>query len=140
METIREAKAPQNVSELKAFLGLVTYYAKFIPNLSTRIKCLYALLRKNTKYIWDCECEKVFNECKHFLLKPNLLEYFDPEKPVVIVTDACSYDLGGVIAHQVKGEERPISFTSFTLNDAQRKYPILHLEALAVVCTVKKIP
>lgn len=138
IETIRVAKAPQNVSELKAFLGLVTYYAKFIPNLSGRIKCLYALLKKNTKYNWDFECEKVFNECKQFLLKPNLLEYYDPEKPVVIVTDACSYGLGGVMAHVVRGEERPVSFTSFTLNDAQRKYPILHLEALAVVSTVKK--
>lgn len=57
---------------------------------------------------------------------------------MVIITDACTYGLGGVMAHVVNGEEKPISFTSFTLNEAQRKYPILHLEALAVVCTVKK--
>lgn len=80
----------------------------------------------------------VFDQCKQFLLKPSLLEYFDPDLPVIVVTDACNYGLGGVIAHVVNGEERPISFTSFSLNDAQKKYPILHLEALAVVSTVKK--
>lgn len=57
---------------------------------------------------------------------------------MVVVTDACNYGLGGVIAHVVNGEERPVAFTSFSLNDAQKKYPILHLEALAVVSTVKK--
>lgn len=64
VETIREAKAPQNVSELKAFLGIITYYSKFIPNLSTRIRCLYALLKKHAKYVWSEECNEVFNDCK----------------------------------------------------------------------------
>ena len=138
VETIRQAKAPQNVTELKAFLGLLTFYAKFIPNLSSRISCLYNLLRKDVKYVWSHDCGKVFNECKQMLMKPNLLEYFDPYKPVVVVTDACNYGLGGVISHVVNGAEKPISFVSFSLNDAQKKYPILHLEALAVVSTVKK--
>lgn len=138
VQTIREARAPQNVTELKAFLGLITYYSKFIPNLSSRIRVLYGLLKKNVRFDWNADCDLVFNQCKQFLLKPNLLEYFDPDKPVVVVTDACNYGLGGVIAHVVDGEEKPISFTSFSLNDAQKKYPILHLEALAVVSTVKK--
>ena len=54
------------------------------------------------------------------------------------LSDASGYGLGGVIAHIIDGIEKPICFTSFSLNEAQRKYPILHLEALALVCTVKK--
>lgn len=80
----------------------------------------------------------MFNKCKQYLLKPKLLEFFDPLKPVVVISDACNYGLGGLIAHVVDGEEKPISFTSYSLNDAQKNYPILHLEALAVVTTVKK--
>ncbi|XP_062711786.1 uncharacterized protein K02A2.6-like isoform X1 [Aedes albopictus] len=138
IETIREAKAPRNVSELKAFLGLLNYYSKFIPNLSSRIQCLYGLLKKNVRFLWTDECEQTFKDCKSFLLRPCLLEYFDPTKPIVVTTDASSYGLGGVMSHVIDGEERPVCFTSFSLNDAQRKYPILHLEALAVVCAVKK--
>lgn len=123
IETIREAKAPKNVSELKAFLGLLNYYSKFIPNLSSRLRCLYDLLKKNVKFIWTTECENVFKDCKSFLLRPCLLEYFDPLKPLVVTTDASSYGLGGVLSHVIDGEERPICFTSFSLNDAQKKVP-----------------
>ena len=88
--------------------------------------------------VWSSECNRVFETCKQSLVCSKLLEFFDPKKPVVVVTDACSYGLGGVIAHQINGEERPISFTSFSLTNAQKSYPILHLEALAVVSTIKK--
>lgn len=123
---------------MKAFLGLINYYGRFIPNLSSRLSPLYSLLRKNTKYVWNDDCNKVFEDSKKLLLKPNFLEFYDPDKPIVVVSDACGYGLGGVIAHVVGKEERPISFTSFSLNDAQKSYPILHLEALAVVSTIKK--
>lgn len=71
-------------------------------------------------------------------MSTSFLEYYDPKKPIVIVTDASSYGLGGVIAHIVDNDEKPVSFTSFSLNTAQKSYPILHLEALALVCTIKK--
>lgn len=104
IETIREAKAPGNTSELKAFLGLINYYSKFIPNLSTKLRCFYALLKKNVKFEWTGECDKVFKDCKSYLLRPCLLEYFDPKKPIVVTTDASSYGLGGVMSHVVDGK------------------------------------
>lgn len=138
VETIRAAKPPQNVSELKAFLGLLNFYGKFIPHLSSRLSCLYRLLKKDVRFIWSKECQRTFEECKAYLLNGNLLEFYDPKKPLVVISDASSYGIGGVIAHEIGGVEKPISFTSFSLNSAQQKYPILHLEALAVVSTVKK--
>lgn len=50
LSTIKDAKVPRNVTELKAYLGLVNYYNKFIPNLSSKLKCLYALLKKNAHF------------------------------------------------------------------------------------------
>ncbi|XP_058464246.1 uncharacterized protein K02A2.6-like isoform X1 [Malaya genurostris] len=138
VQTIRDAKSPQNVTELKAFLGLLNFYGKFIPHLSSHLSCLYNLLKKDTRFLWSENCQNTFNFCKTKLLNSNLLEYFDPDKPIVVVSDACNYGLGGVIAHVVNGIEKPISFTSFSLNKAQQSYPIIHLEALAVVSTVKK--
>lgn len=138
IDTIARAKAPNNPTELKAFLGLINFYGKFVPNLSSKLICFYNLLKKDAKFIWDSKCNENFEICKKYLLKPNVLEFFDPKKPLIVVTDACGYGLGGVLAYEIDGQENPILFTSFTLNDAQRKYPILHLEALAVVSCVKK--
>lgn len=138
VETIAKAEPPKNPTELKAFLGLLNFYAKFIPNLASKLSCFYNLLRKDVKFAWDTKCTEQFEECKKYLQKPQVLEYFDPKKPLIVVTDACGYGIGGVLAHEVDGQEKPICFTSFTLNDAQRKYPILHLEAMAIVSCVKK--
>ncbi|XP_058457114.1 uncharacterized protein K02A2.6-like [Malaya genurostris] len=138
LATIREAAVPKNVTELKSFLGLVNYYGKFIPHLSSKISYLYRLLKKDVKYVWDENSDKAFVRCKNELLNANILEFYDPMKPIVVVSDASGIGLGGVIAHEIDGVEKPISFTSFSLNKAQMKYPILHLEALALVCTVKK--
>ncbi|XP_062536041.1 uncharacterized protein K02A2.6-like isoform X2 [Armigeres subalbatus] len=138
LSTIEKAKVPTDTTELKAFLGLINFYGKFVPHLSAKLSCLYALLRKDTKFVWTMECQKTFEESKHALLTANFLEFYDPDKPIIVVSDACGYGLGGVIAHVVDGKEKPISFASFSLNSAQKTYPILHLEALALVCTVKK--
>lgn len=123
---------------MKAFLGLINYYGKFLPNLSITLNPLYHLLKKDTRYLWDDKCEEAFKNCKGKLLNANVLTFYDPKKPIVISTDASSYGLGGVISHIIDGLEKPIWFTSFSLNQAQKSYPILHLEALAVVSTVKK--
>lgn len=138
ISTIKNAAVPKNANELKSFLGLINYYGRFIPKLSSRLHCLYNLLKKDVKFIWDDKCEQAFQNSKQQLLEANILEFYDPNKPIIVVTDASGYGLGGVIAHVEQGIEKPISFTSFSLNKAQRSYPILHLEALALVCSIKK--
>lgn len=132
--TIQKAKIPKNTTELKSFLGMINYYNKFIPHLSAKLSYLYNLLKNGVKFIWDNNCNKAFEESKQALLSAQFLEFYDPKKPIIVVSDASGYGLGGVIAHIVDNVEKPICFTSFTLNDAQKSYPILHLEALALVC------
>lgn len=58
VKAISEVPIPKNVHELKAFLGLVNYYGKFIQNMSTSASPLYALLKDNTKFIWSQEQNK----------------------------------------------------------------------------------
>ena len=59
---IQQAPAPKNVQELRSFLGLVHYYGKFIPNLSTLLQPLNNLLKSGTKWKWSDECRKAFQE------------------------------------------------------------------------------
>lgn len=138
ISTIQAAPIPKNSTELKAFLGLINYYGKFLPNLATTLFPLYSLLRKDTRFVWSESCDEAFQKSKQKLLDANLLTFYDPKKQIVVCSDASSYGLGGVISHVIDGAEKPIWFTSFSLNQAQKTYPILHLEALAVVSTVKK--
>lgn len=72
LETIRAAKVPINTSELKAYLGLVNYYGKFVPHLSTKLSDLYNLLRKNVKFIWTKACQTAFENSKQELINADL--------------------------------------------------------------------
>lgn len=65
--SIQEAKQPTDLTELHAFLGIVNYYSRFLPQLSSRLSPLYALLRKGTIWKWESDQEKVFQEVKSLL-------------------------------------------------------------------------
>ena len=67
--SIINAPGPKNLTELQSYLGLLNYYGKFIPNLSSNLQVLYKLLHKNTKFTWTRESEKCFKNSKNLLLK-----------------------------------------------------------------------
>ena len=135
---IVEAPPPKNVSELKSFLGMVNYYGKFLPNLSTTLAPLYQLLRKETPWRWGDEEQQAFDKVKEFLQSPNLLVHFDGEKPIVLACDASPYGVGAVLSHRMEdGTDRPIAFASRTLAPVEKRYSHLDKEALAMVFGVK---
>lgn len=61
---IVNAPKPENVSQLKSFLGLLNYYGKFLPNLSTLLHPLYKLLQNYVKWEWCVECQNAFENSK----------------------------------------------------------------------------
>ncbi|GFX37857.1 putative gypsy22-i ag [Trichonephila clavipes] len=79
-----EVPVPKTVSDLKSFLGLVNYYGKFIPNLSTRVALFNNLLQKGTKFLCTAECEKAFKALKQEIASDRILCHYDPKLPLVL--------------------------------------------------------
>ncbi|XP_008178248.1 uncharacterized protein LOC103307755 [Acyrthosiphon pisum] len=118
VKAITSVPIPCSVTQLKAFLGLVTYYGKFIRNMSTKANPLYKLLKKDIPFVWGKDQNKAFNEIK--------------------TCDASPTGIGAVLSHKLPdGSEKPIAFTSRTLNNAERAYAQIDKEALAIVYSVK---
>lgn len=139
VEAIKDAPEPNNVTELKSFLGLVNYYGQYLPNLATTLQPLHELLRQDTEWKWTSQCEKAFQECKNKLTHDSVLVYYDVTKPVKLACDASAYGLGAVISHVMEnGEERPIAYASRTLAPSERNYAQIEKEALALIFGVKK--
>lgn len=119
VEAIRNAPVPADVSQLKSYLGLLNYYAKFIPNMSTVLKPLYDLLQKNSPWVWSQASEKALQGSKKMLLESQLLVHYDPRKPLKLATNASAYGVGAVISHSMEdGSEKPIAFASRTLSSS----------------------
>ena len=78
VKAIVEAPAPQNLKQLQAYLGLLNYHNRFLPNLSHALQPMYGLLQKNKKLVWSSGCQKAFDNSKKLMLNNNILEMFDP--------------------------------------------------------------
>ena len=127
------------VTELKAFLGLLSYYGKFIPNLAAVLHPLYELLSYKVKWLWTPKREEAFNYAKLLLTSDSVLIHFNPEKSLVLARDALTYGIGPVLSHGLSnGCEHPIGFAWCTLSTSQQKYSQTEKESLACVFGVKK--
>ena len=139
IQAITDAPMPTNVSQLKSFLGMLTYYGRFLPDLATTLAPLYELLQSNRKWSWEGPQRMAFQRAKESLSTSPLLTHYDPQKPLLLACDASPYGLGAVLSHlMADGKEQLIAFVSRTLSPAERKYAQLDKEALAIVFGVKR--
>ena len=139
VEAVQAAPVPKNVSELKSYLGLLSYYGKFLPNLSSTLAPLYELLKSTVKWRWGRQENAAFQESKKLLSSAEVLVHYDPTKEVTLACDASPYGIGAVLSHKMPdGSDCPIGFASCTLSSAEKKYSQLEKEGLPCVFEVKK--
>ena len=118
---VREAPVPKNVAELKSYLGLISYYSKFLSNLSTVLAPLYRLLRKSTPWQWGLPETAAFQSSKDLLLSAPLLVHYNSAMDLSLACDASSYGIGAVLSHKLPdGSEKPIGFVSRSLSDTEK--------------------
>ena len=141
--TNRQAMAglpsPQNVGQLRSFLGMVQYYARFLPDLATHLAPLHRLLQKDEHWIWGKEQEWAFRTVREMLFQDRVLTHFNPDLPVVVACDSSSYGLGAVLSHRMPdGSERPVAYASRSLTQTEMKFAQIEKEALGLYWGVRK--
>ena len=123
MDAILNAPSPTSVTVLKSFLGLVSYYGKFIPNLSSTLYPLYQLLKHQPNGDGWRRKKKTFNLAKRLLLSNNVLIHFDPTLDLLLSCDASEYGIGAVLVHCLPdGSKLLIGFVSRTISEAECSY------------------
>ncbi|UYV81644.1 K02A2.6-like, partial [Cordylochernes scorpioides] len=136
---IKNYPVPKNITELKSFLGFLSFYSKFLPNLSDLAYPLYNLLKKNVKWSWNAGTDRSFNSCKNALDETTCLSHYSLNLPLILSCDASQVGIGATLSHLKDGEERPVCFISRTLNVHERKYSQVEREGLAIVFAVNKL-
>lgn len=137
IDTVRTWPRPKNLHELRSFLGLCTYYRRFVPKFATVAQSLHELTRKNQKFRWNREQEIAFKKLKALLCSAPILSYPVENEPFILDTDASNTGIGGVLSQVVDGREKIVAFYSRTLGNAERNYCVTRRELLAVVESVK---
>lgn len=137
VKAIKAAPVPRNQGELRSYLGLLTFYSRFLKNLSTVVAPLNKLLGK-VPWRWTTEENSAFQKSKDLLLHSDLLIHYNPSDMIFLQCDASAYGLGVVISHRVDGHDRPIAFASRSLTTAQKNYSQLEKEALSIIFGLRK--
>jgi len=139
IEAIRNMPTPNNITELRAFIGLINYYGRFIKQLSDLLRPLNNLLKKNIDFKWTKDCELAFNRAKAEFERNEILVPFDSKLPIILATDASPYGVGAVLSHiYPDGSERIIQCASNSLTETQKKYAQIDKEAYAIIFGIKK--
>ena len=136
---ICDAPAPQNIHQLKSFLGLINFHAKLFQNLSTNLAPLYSLVQNHRPWSWRPDQERTFQKAKTQLLLSNLLAYYCDQKDFLQAYDASPYGVGGVLSHPMQdGSDNLIAYASCTLAAAEHRYSQLDKEGLAIISGITK--
>ena len=134
VQAINEYPVPKDLSELRRFLGMASYYRRFISGFSDIAHPLNHLLQKNVKFYWDQKCRNAFESIKEQLISSPILGFPDTDRDYSVYTDASDVGIGAVLAQvDDNGEERVISFASKAFSGAEKNWTATEKEAFAVV-------
>ena len=133
IKAVEEFPIPTNVRSLRSFLGLASYYRRFVPNFSKIAGPLHMLTRLNVPFVWTSSCQQAFERLKSLLTSPPVLSYPDFREPFQLHTDASGEGLGAVLEQKSDGLGHPVAFASRTLSKHEQRYGITELETLGVV-------
>lgn len=135
-KVVQNYPVPKSTDEVKRFVAFVNYYRKFIQNFAGKAYHLNYLCKKNVPFIWDENCQQSFECLKQSVISPPVLQYpdFAENNTFTLQTDASGYAIGAILSNK---DGKPVAFASRNLNNAEKNYPTIEKELLAIIWAVK---
>ena len=116
VEAVLAIKPLRTLKEVRSFLGAVQYLSKLIPKLSEITQPLRELLKKNTRWTWECKHNAAFELIKCDIANIQSLKHYDPSAETILTTDAST------LWQAAERVRRPVAFASKFLSDSEKKY------------------
>ena len=140
VEAIRDLPEPKSFREIRGFIGMCSYYRRFVPNFSKIAEPLIDLTKKCARFKWTSECQTAFDFLKESLTVVPLLAYPDTNKPYVLYTDASNNCIGACLTQKTDNEEeKPIYFLSQKLSPTQMRWSTIEKEGYAIYYALQKL-
>jgi hypothetical protein len=138
VEVLLRWEAPRTVHEIRQFMGLASYFRRFVPQFSAVARPIQALLGKGKRFIWDEACQQAFEQLRKAIVSAPTLKIADFDNQFILSTDASDSTIGGCLEqYDSAGVLRPVAFFSRRLLPAEENYTVHDREALAVVTAIK---
>jgi transposase InsO family protein len=133
VQAVTEWPVPSCVKDVRAFLGLTSYYRRFVQDYATIAAPLNALTRKNQRFEWSQKAQVAFEVLKEAMTSTPILAMPTDDDDFVLDTDASDHAIGAVLSQKQGGVERVIAYASRALDKREQNYCVTRKELLAVV-------
>ena len=134
IQSVKNWPTPKNLRDLHIFLGLCSYYRRYVFQYSTTAKPLHKLMEKGENFSWTHEWDNAFNR----LISAPIVTYPLSEGEFILNTDASRFGISGVLSQLQNNEEKVKAYYSKCLSEAERWYCVTQHELLAVVNSAKQ--
>lgn len=140
IEALMEMDKPNNITELRRFLGMVNQLGKFSPRIAELTKPLRDLLSLQNEWYWAQVQDDAFNAVKKELVEAPALALYDPSAETRLSADASSYGMGAILLQKQNdsGQWRPVAFASRSMTKTEMNYAQVEKEALATTWACDK--
>ena len=138
IQAVRDWPTPTNAKQVRSFLGLASYYRKFVKGFADIARPLHKICEKKAKFVWVLECDEAFDKLKSALTSASILAYPKCDGGRFILdTDASDIAVGGVRSQEQNGQEVVIAYMSKALGKHEVSYCVTRKELLAVVTALR---
>ena len=137
IKAVSEWPVPTNIREVRAFVGLASYYRRFVQNFASIATPLHALMKSNQRFVWGDKEQEAFEKLKAALTSPPILAMPCDTGELILDTDAADTGIGAVLSQCQDGVERVVAYASRSLDARERNYCVTRKELLAVVHFVR---
>jgi len=124
---VRDWPVPRDLSEVRSFLGLCSYYRRFIAGFAGIAAPLHWLMRKYVRFHWGPDQDKAFAELKKRLMTAPILGMPTDDGAFIVDSDASSTGFGAVLSQVQNGNEVVLAYASRSFSRAERNYGIMTL-------------
>ncbi|GBL98739.1 Transposon Ty3-I Gag-Pol polyprotein [Araneus ventricosus] len=138
VEAIQDFPTPKSISQVRSFLGICSYYRRFVHKFADIDRPLHELLKQDVKFEWKDDHQLAFARLKSLLTKDPVLGIFIPGDKPLIHTDASGYGIGAVLVQIQCRLEKPIAYASRSLTLSEKNYSTTEKECLAVIWAISK--
>lgn len=129
---------PKNLTELKRFIGLASWYRRFVNKFSEIAAPLHDLTKGKRPFRWTQEADSAFTKLKTMLTDTPVMACPDYSKPFIIQCDASNIGVGAVLCQSTGNAEQAVAYLSRKLSDREKKFSTSERELLSVVYAIEK--